>query len=131
VIFTNETQAEFIIKTLIKPVVEGNFETLNVKQAAENYNTMHVQEQLKTMVWSGGCANWNLNAAGRNTTNYHDPTWKFWWDLYWPVWRDFDLSGRNITLPLAPWTKWSLWAVAVPFLSVSLVQGGRTLLSRY
>lgn len=131
VIFTNETQAEFIIKTLVKPVISGNFETLNVKQAAENYNSMHVQEQLKTMVWSGGCANWNLNAAGRNTTNYHDPTWKFWWDLYWPVWKDFDLSGRKITLPVAPWIKWSLWAVAIPILTAGLATRVRMLTAQY
>ncbi|TIA74495.1 monooxygenase [Aureobasidium pullulans] len=128
VIFTNETQAEFIVKTLIKPVLDGNFQTLDVKQAAENYNTMYVQERLKTMVWSGGCANWNLNAAGRNTTNYHDPTWKFWWDLYWPVWEDFNLSGSRISLPLAPWTKLAMWTAITPAVVACTAQGFKTLL---
>lgn len=112
VIFTNETQVEYIVKTLIAPMLNRSFEVLEVKQAAENYDSNNVQEKLKTMVWSGGCANWNLNAAGRNTTNYHDPTWKFWWSLYWPVWEDFELTGGTGRLPWAPWTKAVAWTAA-------------------
>ncbi|KAI9146807.1 Baeyer-Villiger monooxygenase [Paramyrothecium foliicola] len=50
VIYTNETQVEYIIKTLIRPVLRGYFEVLDVKQAAEDYHSNHVQEQLKSMV---------------------------------------------------------------------------------
>ncbi|EQB53512.1 hypothetical protein CGLO_06760 [Colletotrichum gloeosporioides Cg-14] len=105
VIFTNETQAEYIIKALIKPVLDGHFSVIEVRQAAETYHSNHVQERLKNMVWTEGCSNWNLDSAGRNTTNYHDPTWKFWWDLYWPVWDDFDLHGGKGTVPTSPWKK--------------------------
>ncbi|KAL1296811.1 hypothetical protein AAFC00_004437 [Neodothiora populina] len=125
VIFTNETQVEFIIKTLIKPVLRGNFKVLDVKQAAEDYDTNNVQDKLKNMVWNGGCANWNLDAAGRNTTNYHDPTWKFWWELYWPVWEDFNLYGRSGSLPMAPWTKLAIWATAAPVAAGCLFQASR------
>ncbi|KAL0935108.1 monooxygenase [Colletotrichum truncatum] len=108
VIYTNETQAEYIIKALIKPVLQGHFSVMDVKQAAETYHSNHVQKRLENMVWNEGCANWNLNSAGRNTTNYHDPTWKFWWDLYWPVWSDFNLYGGKGTVPTSPWTKFGL-----------------------
>ncbi|KAJ9143793.1 Short-chain dehydrogenase/reductase SDR [Pleurostoma richardsiae] len=129
VIFTNETQAEYVIKTLVRPVLRGSFDVLEVKQSAETRNANHVQERLKTMVWSGGCANWNLDASGRNTTNYHDPTWKFWWDLYWPVWADFDLLGGTGSLPQAPWTKLAVWTAVAGCLASGLSLASRHNLS--
>lgn len=102
VIYTNETQAEYVTKALVNPVVRGHFAVLNVKESAEMRDALHIKSQLDKMVWSGGCSNWNLNEQGRNTTNYHDPTWKFWWSLYWPVWSDFNLSGGNGTKPTNP-----------------------------
>jgi cation diffusion facilitator CzcD-associated flavoprotein CzcO len=75
VIFTNETQAEYIIKTLIRPMIKHHFTILDVKEAAEDRDANFVQAKLKKMIWSAGCTNWNLDASGRNTTNYHDPTW--------------------------------------------------------
>lgn len=122
VIYTNETQAEFIVKALIAPVLRGSFETLEVKQAAETRDANAVQDKLKSMVWSGGCTNWNLDGSGRNTTNYHDPTWKFWWSLYWPVWEDFELLGGHGRLPMAPWTKLGVWVAAVPLTAVALLR---------
>jgi cation diffusion facilitator CzcD-associated flavoprotein CzcO len=119
VIFTNETQVEFIIKTLVRPMLKGSFKVLDVKEAAENRDANFVQEKLKSMVWNGGCSNWNLDASGRNTTNYHDPTWRFWYDLYWPVWKDFNLEGGNGRLPLSPLSKGTAAAVALG----CLVQG--------
>ncbi|CAH0047331.1 unnamed protein product [Clonostachys solani] len=121
VIYTNETQAEYIIKTVISPVVGGCFDVIDVKQAAEYQNANFVQSKLKQMVWSSGCSNWNLDAAGRNTTNYHDPTWKFWYELFWPVWSDFNLVGGSGSLPMSPMTKVGLWAVAGLALQAVLV----------
>jgi len=51
VIYTNEVQVEYIIKTLIKPILDHEFTVLDVKQAAEMCNANHVQERLKDMVW--------------------------------------------------------------------------------
>lgn len=57
VIYTNEVQVEYIIKTLIKPVLDRDFRVLDVKEAAKMCDANHVQERLKNMVWSGGCSN--------------------------------------------------------------------------
>lgn len=123
VIYSNETQAEYIIKTLIAPMLKGSFDVLDVKQAAETRDANEVQRNLKSMVWSSGCANWNLDETGRNTTNYHDPTWKFWWALYWPVWEDFNLYGGHGNLPMAPWTKAGVWVAAMPVAVAGLLKG--------
>lgn len=120
-IFSNETQAEYIIKTLIKPVVKGSFQVIDVKEAAENRDANIVQDRLKSMVWSSGCTNWNLDSSGRNTTNYHDTTWQFWYQLYWPVWKDFNISGENVTYPLHPILEKGLWTLGVGAVASALV----------
>jgi cation diffusion facilitator CzcD-associated flavoprotein CzcO len=125
VIFTHETQVEYIVKALIRPVLNGSFEVLDVKEAAENRDANLIQEKLKTMVWSAGCSNWNLNASGRNTTNYHDPTWKFWYQLYWPKWKDFNISGGSGRLPLSPWTRFALSAVTLGCLVRVMISASR------
>jgi len=102
VIYTNEVQVEYIIKTVFRPMLNGSFTIIDVKESAENRDANEIQAKLGDMVWSSGCSNWNLDTNGRNTTNYHDNTWKFWARLYWPVWKDFDLAGGNGTLPLHP-----------------------------
>lgn len=103
VIYTNEVQVEYIIKSMFKPMLMGSFSVIDVKESAEHRDASEVQHALKSMVWSSGCSNWNLNASGRNTTNYHDETWKFWYRLWWPVWKDFELSGGNgASLPWRP-----------------------------
>lgn len=102
VIYTNEVQVEYMIKTIFRPILKGHFRTIDVKEAAEVCDANSVQEKLKTMVWSGGCSNWNLDANGRNTTNYPDNTWKFWYQLYWPTWDDFDFSGDTGKRPMHP-----------------------------
>lgn len=108
VIYTNEVQVEFIIKTVVQPILSGAFKVIDVKQTAENLDASVVQSKLKSMVWSGGCSNWNLDKSGRNTTNYHDNTWKFWYQLWWPIWKDFNISGGTGALPWRP--EWKIAA---------------------
>lgn len=123
VIFTNETQAEYIIKTMIKPIVQKHFDVIDVKDAAENRDANFVQSQLKSMVWSSGCTNWNLDKTGRNTTNYHDTTWRFWYELYWPVWKDFNISGQSTSYPLHPLLKKVIWTSSLVALMPAIYAG--------
>ena len=119
VIYTNEVQVEYIIKSIFTPILKGSFATIDVKASAENHDANTIQQKLKDMVWSSGCSNWNLDSSGRNTTNYHDETWKFWWQLWWPVWKDFELEGgRGAMLPWRP-----EWKVAASTLAASLMAG--------
>ncbi|PSK37242.1 Protein arginine N-methyltransferase 1 [Elsinoe australis] len=125
VIYTNETQVEYIVKTIFRPMLEGDFTVIEVKEAAENRDANHVQEELSTMVWSGGCTNWNLDENGRNTTNYHGNTWKFWWQLWWPVWKDFNISGGSGRLPLHPGWKYASTTLALCIAAGFLATDGR------
>jgi hypothetical protein len=101
---------------MVSPVLHGNFRTIEAKEVAETRYANDVQARLKSMVWSGGCSNWNLDRAGRNTTNSPDNTFRFWMDLYYPVWKDFNLSGGKGTVPWNP-----IWKYAAGTLSVGLL----------
>ncbi|KAF2096107.1 FAD/NAD(P)-binding domain-containing protein [Rhizodiscina lignyota] len=107
VIYTHEVQVEYIIKAMIKPILKNDFKVIDVKEAAETRYANDVQSRLKDMVWSAGCSNWNLDESGRNTTNSPDNTWLFWWQLYWPVWKDFNTSGGKGKHPMHPAWKYA------------------------
>lgn len=120
VIYTNETQVEFLLKTVFQPILHGNFQVIEVKEAAENYDALSLQDDLNSMVWAGGCTNWNLDTNGRNTTNYPHETWQFWYSLYWPVWADFDITGGKGTTPTHPAVKAGISAVGIMLAGAAL-----------
>ncbi|KAF9887909.1 hypothetical protein FE257_009431 [Aspergillus nanangensis] len=125
VIYTNEVQAEYLIKTMFRPIIAGHFATLDVKEAAEMYDANAVQTRLKTMVWSGGCSNWNLDVNGRNTTNFPEQTWKFWLQLYWPRWKDFNTTGDTSRRPMDPWRKATLMVLTAVGMVLGTAYGRR------
>lgn len=53
---------EFIMKAIFNPLLCGDFNVIDVKEASEMRDANHTQAKLRTMVWNGGCTNWNLNA---------------------------------------------------------------------
>lgn len=93
VIFTNEVTADYLIKTMIKPILKGQFKSIEVKESAEMVDSNYTQRRLSNSVWSENCANWNLNANGKNTTNYHDYACNFWYSRIKPRWKDFNFTG--------------------------------------
>lgn len=95
-----------------------------MKEAAEYLDANSIQTKLKSMVWSDGCTNWNLDSNGRNTTNYHDNTWKFWYRLYWPAWNDFDIDGDRGTRPMHPMWR-VLGATVMMGIATPILMSGR------
>ncbi|KAK9474437.1 uncharacterized protein V1510DRAFT_292765 [Dipodascopsis tothii] len=104
VIFATERQCEYIIKSMIAPIIQGSFKTIEVKRSMELYDANFAQEKLKNMVWSEGCSNWNLNEYGRNTTNFYENSMTYMKIMFAPVWADFDFGGLK-ALPAGPWKK--------------------------
>jgi cation diffusion facilitator CzcD-associated flavoprotein CzcO len=101
-IFTNEVSCEYLIKAMISPIVRGDFDVIDVKEASEMYDATYVQRKLKNMVWSSDCASWNVNENGRNTTSYYDYAYMFWIRLLWPKWTDFNIRGGRNRVPTSP-----------------------------
>ncbi|KAA8915542.1 hypothetical protein TRICI_002281 [Trichomonascus ciferrii] len=102
VIYTNEVSSDYLIKSMIRPITEGNFKVIEVKESAEMADCTLMQNKLRGTVWSETCKSWNVNSMGRNTTSYYDYAYKFWYNLYWPVWKDFELTGVQSKPPQHP-----------------------------
>lgn len=127
VIYTNEVQVEYMVKTIFQPILSGHFTAIDVKEAAEMRDANTIQSKLKGMVWSSGCSNWNLDANGRNTTNYPDNTWKFWYRLYWPTWEDFNISGDTGRRPTSPLQSAALMAMGTAGIMLGTLYGSQHL----
>lgn len=70
VILATENQVEYALK-LIKPILKGEVETVEVKKSAEISYTTDLQKALQNTVWQkGGCLSWYKGADGWNSTLY-------------------------------------------------------------
>ena len=70
VILATENMVALTLK-LIKPILKGKAEIVEVKREAEVEFTTDLQAALKKTVWSmGGCRNWYLDGNGWNSSTY-------------------------------------------------------------
>ena len=70
VILCTENMVNYSLK-FIKPILNGDVRTVEVKKSAEVEWTRQMQEELKDTVWStGGCHSWYQNDIGWNATVY-------------------------------------------------------------
>lgn len=113
VIFTNEVTCEYLIKSMIQPILNNRFKVIEVKESAETVDTNHTQRMLGASVWSANCTNWNVNSNGKNTTNYYDFTHRFWSSRYRPKWSDFEIDGNIADSPLKSTTGIMVLATAL------------------
>ena len=76
----------------------GKATSIDVTQAAEDYDSNRVQIGLKDMVWEAGCTNWYLNEWGRNTASYHGKAAQYWFETMFPKASDFLFSGAKSSI---------------------------------
>jgi cation diffusion facilitator CzcD-associated flavoprotein CzcO len=92
VIFSLEVQAEYIIKTIMDPILTGRARMVTVKRSAEDVDCNAVQQKLADSVWHAGCTNWQLDENGRNCTSFPGYVRSYWWKLYSPRFQDYILK---------------------------------------
>lgn len=95
-LFCIEVTCDYIIKTMVKPILKGQFSTIEVKESAEVVDCSYVQKRLNAAIWNSGCTNWYLNDSGKNTASYHDYACNFWYSRIKPRWKDFNITGGTI-----------------------------------
>ncbi|RDW76948.1 hypothetical protein BP6252_05001 [Coleophoma cylindrospora] len=95
VLFTCETQVDYIIKTLFASVVDKRATIVEVKKEAENDWVTGVQKLLAGSVFSAGCSNWYINSAGKNSASWPGYAYDFWRETLFPRYTDFRLEGGS------------------------------------
>ena len=77
----------------IKPILNGDVRTVDVKKEAEVRWTQDIQKQLKRTVFqNGGCNSWYFDKNGWNSTVLpYSQVW-FWYWCQFPKWADWNIT---------------------------------------
>lgn len=94
-LFAVETQVDYTIKSLFKPLLDGRADVIEVKQSAEDRETQAIHYGLNKTVFAGDCSNWYIGAHGRNAASWPGLARSFWWATYFPDWSAFNMSGGS------------------------------------
>ncbi|KAM5354239.1 hypothetical protein ACJ41O_000889 [Fusarium nematophilum] len=99
-LFACETQAEYAVKSLFQPLVDGRARIIEVKQSAEDRATNAVHEELRSTVFAGDCSNWYIGDYGRNAASWPGMARGFWFATMVPDWSAFNMTGKSALWPL-------------------------------
>ncbi|KAL0932491.1 monooxygenase [Colletotrichum truncatum] len=122
-LFACETQVDYAIKSLFKPLIDRRASVIEVKQAAEDRETNAIHKSLADTVFSGDCSNWYIGDYGRNAASWPGLARSFWFKTYFPDWAAFNMTGGNFLWPLFTVYRWSrtLSPMITVFLTVTVV----------
>lgn len=129
-LFACETQADYAVKSLIQPLVDGRAEVIEVKQSAEDRATNAIHQELRSTVFAGDCSNWYIGDYGRNAASWPGFARGFWLATLVPDWSAFSVSGGSRWWPARAAARqvrtMSVWSkLFVAGCVVGLVRGGR------
>jgi hypothetical protein len=99
-LFACETQVDYAIKSLFKPLLDRRFDVIEVKQTAEEVTTQKTHQGLQMTVFAGDCSNWYIGKFGRNAASWPGYARTFWMATYFPDWKAFNMKGGSRLWPL-------------------------------
>lgn len=99
-LFACETQVQYAMDSLFKPLLDHRFSIIEVKQSAEDRETNAIHKGLSDTVFSADCSNWYLGEFGRNAASWPGLARTFWAATYWPDWKAFNMSGGSVFWPV-------------------------------
>ncbi|XHG03123.1 hypothetical protein AWENTII_006444 [Aspergillus wentii] len=82
---------------ILKPVLDGNATSVEIKEKAEDDYAQKVQEALRNCVWHAGCKTWYVNDKRWNSMAYPWTQGHFWYRSLFPVWSDWNIKVRQYT----------------------------------
>ncbi|KAJ5906188.1 uncharacterized protein N7473_003104 [Penicillium subrubescens] len=89
VIFATENAVNYTLK-FIKPILNGQVSSYEIKEEAELAWTKNVQDQLqKTVFRRGLCSSWYITADGWNSSTYPYSQIHYWYRCTFPIWSDW------------------------------------------
>ena len=99
-LFACETQVDYAVKSLFKPLLDGRAEIIEVKRTAEESATQKVHQGLAATVFAADCSNWYIGEYGRNAASWPGLARSFWFATYFPDWKAFNMQGGSMLWPL-------------------------------
>ncbi|KAH8691365.1 monooxygenase [Talaromyces proteolyticus] len=105
-LFACETQVDYTIKSLFKPLLDGRATIIEVKQAAEDRTTNAIHRELNNTVFAGDCSNWYIGNFGRNAASWPGLARSYWAATYFPDWSAFNMSGGSLLWPVYRVARW-------------------------
>ena len=105
-LFACETQVDYAVKSLFKPLLDRRANVIEVKQAAEDRETNAIHQQLTGTVFSGDCSNWYIGNYGRNAASWPGLARSYWFRTYFPDRSAFNMSGGSSFWPLYRIRRW-------------------------
>ncbi|KAH7127307.1 hypothetical protein EDB81DRAFT_846220 [Dactylonectria macrodidyma] len=95
VIYAIEVQVAYITSILMKPIIDGYADVVEVKKESEEKFIDDLDDVLAQTVFAAGCSNWYINKAGRNSAAWPGLAVTFWRATLFPTWNDFVFSGGS------------------------------------
>lgn len=118
-LFACETQAEYAVNSLFKPLVDRRASLITVKQAAEDRETNAIHQQLSNTVFAGDCSNWYMGEFGRNAASWPGLARSYWFRTFFPEWSAFNMTGGSALWPL--YATWRMVRNASAYFKVPLL----------
>lgn len=88
IVYMIESQIRHILACLSR-LCRDDIRSLEVKKEPQERFNAQLQRRLRKAVWSKGCTNWYLDAAGKNTTNWPGYSAEFRLKTRAPRWDDY------------------------------------------
>ncbi|KAK3942519.1 putative monooxygenase [Diplogelasinospora grovesii] len=105
-LFACETQVDYAIKSLFKPLIDHRADVIEVKHTVEDYTTNAIHKELNNTVFSADCSNWYIGKFGRNAASWPGMARSFWASTYFPDWSAFNMVGGSRLWPLFAARRW-------------------------
>lgn len=99
-LFACETQVNYAVESLFKPLIDHRATVIEVRQAAEDRETNAIHKELSDTVFAGDCSNWYIGNHGRNAASWPGLARTFWFRTYFPNWSAFNMIGGSYIWPL-------------------------------
>lgn len=94
-LFACEVQVEYVARTMLAPLLDGQASVIEVKATSENQWVNSIHDQLKGSVFAAGCSNWYINEYGRNAASWPGYASTYWKETLIPRWGVLNKTGGS------------------------------------
>ncbi|PVH91716.1 putative monooxygenase [Periconia macrospinosa] len=130
-IMASENTINYALR-ILKPVISGEAEAVEVKESAQMGYVYKMQEDLKNTVWNSGCLSWYVKRGAKNGETWNSMSYPYSQAHYWyrsllPAWDDWNVKANGHIINIGARDMYISLAGMV-FIGVLSLAGGRTVM---